>query len=306
MHARMFLSNGNSMRYQKTLQQRTISDPVHLAGRSADGERAVSVSILPAVYNTGYVFARHDVYAHMRTLPAHWDSVLTTERGALLANKHGITLAGVEYMMAALRGCDIDNARIIVDGPDIPNPNSSALHFVEALRNTGSVVQSEPRYIYWVHNPIQLRQQDKYAVLSPDEESRITVHLDNYAHGIGTQVFSFRPGHEEFTREIAPARRLAKPQYKYAGESLAQSPADADNEFIRHLTLEIYGFLALMRHDFIGHLYIKNPSLTFLHEFVQHFFGSRKHWSYVSIKDYQTIAHSEIRYTQAKNSGRDS
>ncbi len=56
-----------------------------------------------------------DVAAGQRVVTAHWRNVVESELCTVIANEHGVTVRTVEHLLAALRGCDIDNAVIELD-----------------------------------------------------------------------------------------------------------------------------------------------------------------------------------------------
>lgn len=306
---------------QESIVQRTIKDTARFVGMTIHRQRKAVVSVYPAEVGSGYYFVRKDINSHINVIPAHWYNIVPTGPGTTLSNEHGITVSHAEYILAALRGCGIDNARIEIDGPQLPFMDGSAKPFVDMFLRIGKILQSEPRHIYWVHGAVEFRHQDHYAVVSPDKESRFTIHLANYGPGIDTQVFSFKPTNEEFAQGIAPARLFATPhqldEFTHLNGSkdallrhillltpdadTQNQPLRFENEFIRHIVLKTFGILSLMRHAFIGHLYIKNPTVAFLHEFVHQFFSSRGNWSYLSYQEYRTIIQSEERYDRDIN-----
>ena len=98
-----------------------------------------------------------------------------------IGNEYGVTLQTVEHLLAALRGCGIDNALVEVDGPELPIMDGSSAPFVETILNAGIKEQGEDRNIIWIQRPIEYRNGEKYAVLMPDSDSKFTaeIHFDN-------------------------------------------------------------------------------------------------------------------------------
>lgn len=309
------------MEDQQSIQQRTIKDTAHFVGMTLNAQRKTVVNIHPTESDTGLFFVRKDINPGMNTIPARWYNVIPPNPTTTLTNQHGITISHVEFILAALRGCGIDNARIEVDGPEVPIMDGSAKPFVDVIEHIGSVAQDEPKHVYWVQNAIEYRHLDQYAVLSPDKDSRFTVHLCDYDSNIDTQVFSFKSRTDEFQQGIAPARLFTTPREldEFASangihdalpnnililpgaDQITQRPLRFENEYMRHVALEAYGFLSLMSHEFIGHLYLKNPTIRFLQKFLRHFFNSRTNWAYLDYNAYRTIVLSEKKYSQNKH-----
>src|SRR5947209_2338880 len=76
----------------------------------------------------GIVFVRSGV-----EIPALAEFVVDTTLNTSLG-RAGAKVGTVEHLMAALAGCGIDNARVEVEGPEIPIMDGSSEPFVALVR----------------------------------------------------------------------------------------------------------------------------------------------------------------------------
>ena len=75
------------------------------------------MSALPEI---GIVFRRVDVEAKKQEIQARYDNVVDTRFCTKIANEHGVSVSTIEHLMAALAGCEIDNAIIEPNAEEVP------------------------------------------------------------------------------------------------------------------------------------------------------------------------------------------
>jgi len=111
--------------------QTTLKTSVTFDGIGLHSASPVRLVVRPAVAGTGIVFVRTDVPQDEAALPALWDKVEVTPLNTRLRNDAGVTLSTIEHLMAAFAGCGVHNARVEVDGPEVPilDGSSAALKF---------------------------------------------------------------------------------------------------------------------------------------------------------------------------------
>src|SRR5687768_16668258 len=98
--------------------QRTIARPAEAEGTGFITGKRIRLRFLPAPANTGVQFARTDLGPEA-VVPAHIDQVTGTARRTTIG-KSPISVTLVEHVMAALRGMQIDNCVVELDGPEPP------------------------------------------------------------------------------------------------------------------------------------------------------------------------------------------
>jgi UDP-3-O-[3-hydroxymyristoyl] N-acetylglucosamine deacetylase len=108
----------------------TVNNAVKFRGIGLHNGQPVVLTVAPAAVHTGIVFHRTDVDPAARPIPARYDLVSDTHLCTGLANGDGLSVGTVEHLMAALAGCGITDARITLDGPEVPIMDGSAVVFV--------------------------------------------------------------------------------------------------------------------------------------------------------------------------------
>jgi UDP-3-O-[3-hydroxymyristoyl] N-acetylglucosamine deacetylase len=133
--------------------------------------------------------------------------VIATDFATVLGDRDGPLVSTAEHVLAALRGMNIDNATIEVDGPEIPIMDGSAAPFVAAIDRAGTVQQSAPRRYIEVLKSIQVEQGNSFGELRPYAAGfRAEVEID-FAHPmIGRQAFNLDLDPDSFRRDVARAR----------------------------------------------------------------------------------------------------
>lgn len=188
-------------------KQRTIAGPIELKGIGLHSGETVNIKILPAPDNHGYVFKRVDLDGQP-IIKADVDNVITTNRGTTI-EENGARVYTTEHVLAAIYGCQVDNALIELDGPEVPIMDGSAMPFVDALENVGYVDQDTERNYFTLKENLYYEDEKGYvemlAVPTPGQEFRITVMVDYNSPVLGTQHASMY-NIEEFKKEIAPCR----------------------------------------------------------------------------------------------------
>ncbi|NER46905.1 MAG: UDP-3-O-acyl-N-acetylglucosamine deacetylase [Symploca sp. SIO1A3] len=108
-----------------------------------------TVRVLPAIPGEGRYFVRVDL-PEAPIIRAQVDAVhqtkLSTELGALTksdSSTGGVVVRTVEHLLAALACSGVDDARIEIDGPEVPLLDGSALLWVEAIQGVGVVGEGE-------------------------------------------------------------------------------------------------------------------------------------------------------------------
>lgn len=307
---------------KESLTQCTVKDSISCMGVGLHTGKKVKLTLKPAEAGTGINFIRTDVHPGTGFIAARWYNVTDTDLATTLMNEHGVTLSTIEHLVAALRGCGVDNALIEVNGPEVPIMDGSALPFIRMIQTTGVVEQDSPRHVIWIHRPIEYRNGDKYAILSPENKTRFTVHIEFDNPLIGTQVSSFDYTNDDFNNFIAPARTFGFLDQIPAlerlglikGGSLSNAVLlDGENvmnkdglrfrdEFVRHKILDCIGDFGLLGVRVLGHFYAKKPGHELNKQFIRTLFSRRDAWSYITLEDYYKLIgeHQDIGTRRAE------
>ena len=242
--------------------QNTIADKVSIRGIGVHTGEKVGMVLFPAEENTGIVFHSKE---SSEEIVAKWNNVVSTTYSTVLSNSRGCKVGTVEHLMSALRGLNIDNVVVEVDGPELPILDGSAGPIIEAIDQVGIQSQNFSRHYINVLKKVKFECDGKYCELHPFSGSRYELSIDFPTPVIGHQKLSFDLTADNYRKELAHARTFGfLPEAKklrkkglQVGASLENSVAISDgkvmnpegirwvDEFVRHKTLDAIGDLAL-------------------------------------------------------------
>ncbi len=227
------------------------------------GELA-TVDVEPAHADSGIVFllrSPHDPSGTV-SVPAVAENVVDTSRATVIG-RDGASVSTTEHLLSALFACGVSNARIAVDGPEIPICDGSAQNFVSAIERAGVAVQDRPRAVLALTEPYVLRAGDRLVAALPAPAFRVRFVAD-FAPPVGTQYFDAEVDAELYGREIAGARTFGylheleglRRRGLARGASLENAlvftpegpmqPLRWPNEIVRHKVLDLIGDFALL------------------------------------------------------------
>ena len=213
-------------------KQRTLKGIVKVNGIGLHTGEKVNLEIHPAPGNHGYKFQRIDIDGQP-TIKADVDLVVSTERGTTL-EQNNARIHTTEHVLAALYGCQVDNALIKVDGPEIPIMDGSSLKFVEAIEKIGYEEQSAERVYFELTENIPWEDEEKGIefLAIPDINYRLTVMVDYNSPALGTQHASmYHIG--EFNSEISMCRTFVfLRELEYLAKNNLIKGGDLDNAIV--------------------------------------------------------------------------
>lgn len=245
------------------MHQHTIAAEITQTGVGLHSGVSTHVRILPAEVDSGRYFVRVDL-PDSPIIPAQVTAVNQTVLSTQLG-KGDAGVRTVEHLLAALTGMGVDNARIEIDGPEIPLLDGSAQVWTDSINQVGLVAQPNGNKVAWaVKEPIWVYQDDAFACALPAPETRFSYGIDFELSAIGNQWHSWSPT-ASFAEEIAPARTFGLlHQIEYLqktglikGGSLDNAlvcgtdgwlnpPLRFANEPVRHKILDLVGDLSLL------------------------------------------------------------
>ncbi len=259
--------------------QRTLRAPICCAGVALHSGLMTRMTLLPAEPGTGIVFVRSDYGG--ASVAARHDRVVDSRLCTVIAD--GAARVGtIEHLMAAFAGAGIDNARVEVDGPELPILDGCAEAFLFLIDCAGTVTQAAPRQVIEVLRPVRAEQDRSWAELLPCGGAGVpgfdlALTIEFAAGAIGRQSCALRLTAQSFRHELASARTFTQAdevaQLRAAGLALGGSLENAvvvdgdsvlnpgglrmQSEFVRHKLLDAVGDLALagapLQGRFIGH-----------------------------------------------------
>jgi UDP-3-O-[3-hydroxymyristoyl] N-acetylglucosamine deacetylase len=254
--------------------RRTIARNVEIAGIGLHTGANVKVRLEPAPAESGIVFVRTD--AGDLEIPATLEHAGPSFYATVL-QRGGVSVSTIEHLMAALYALGIDDARIRIDGPEVPVLDGSSRPFVDAISSAGIVETSVPRLYITVVRPITVSMEEKEKSISvhPCREYRVTYAIEFPHPELGYQELTaslWRP--DEFAVKLAPARTFTFERevdaLRRAGLARGGSLENAvvfgehgllnpegfrfPDEPVRHKMLDLTGDLALLGRPLRGHV----------------------------------------------------
>ncbi|MEL6440106.1 MAG: UDP-3-O-acyl-N-acetylglucosamine deacetylase [Cyanobacteria bacterium J06621_8] len=242
----------------------TLKQGFELSGVGLHLGKESTVKVMPANPGSGRYFVRLDL-PHKPQIPAQIGAIgQTTLSTELQAEKARVRT--VEHLLAALICCGIDDARIEIDGVEIPLLDGSALDWCQAIAEAETVAYDQPSEPSITPNEaVWIREQDSFVAAVPAASTRFTCGIDFPYQAIGNQWYSWQPDSESFVEEIAPARTFGFAdqieQLRQAGliqggnlsnalvcshQGWLNPPLRFTNEPARHKLLDLVGDLSLL------------------------------------------------------------
>lgn len=187
-------------------RQHTLNGPIGFVGPGLHSGQTVSMVIHPAPADSGRVFVRQDVPEDRAEIQARWNTVTDTRLSTSVSNRFGVKVATIEHLMAALHASGVDNARIVLNGPEVPILDGSSEPFIRLIRQTGLCPQNAERRVIVVQRPVRVEDQGKWAMLIPDIQPSMDMTIEFDSEVIGRQRLSVPLDRESFETGLADAR----------------------------------------------------------------------------------------------------
>ena len=251
----------------KGAKQTTLRGPVAISGIGVHSGQPVTLTLNPGDDDTGIIFQRVTADGSLeREIRADVRAVTATEFATVLGDAKGPLCSTAEHILAALRGLNVDNVVVEIDGPEVPIMDGSAAAFVDALDQAGLTERALPRRFIEVIKPVRVTTDTSLGELRPyDHGFRGEAEIEFNHPLIGKQALALDIEPKSFRTEIARARTFGfmKDVAKLwsAGYALGASFDNTlvvsddrvlnpeglrfSDEFVRHKVLDAVGDLAL-------------------------------------------------------------
>ena len=251
----------------KGSKQTTLRDQVAVTGVGVHSGKPATLTLSPGDDDTGIVFQRVSADGSIeREIRADVRAVTATEFATVLGDAKGPICSTAEHLLAALRGLNVDNVVVEIDGPEVPIMDGSAAAFVDALDQAGLTTRALPRRFIEVIKPVRVAKGEAFGELRPYEHGfRVEAEIAFDHPLIGRQALALDIEPDTFRNEIARARTFGfmKDVAKLwsAGYALGASFENTlvvsedrvlnpeglrfADEFVRHKVLDAVGDLAL-------------------------------------------------------------
>lgn len=283
--------------------QKTLKNKITFTGIGLHSGKETSVTLRPAEAGTGIVFHRIDLSptVSIEAVAAH----VVNTRLSTTIGKNGAVVSTIEHLMAALRGCDIDNLHIDINGAEVPIMDGSAAEFVESINKAGTATLSKPRKFLVVKKPVSITDGDKRISIIPFRSFKITFDMSFNHPAVANQSNHCVLEDNTFADDYAPARtfgflaevEMLKANGLALGGSLENAVVIGDNgvineeglrfedEFVRHKVLDSIGDLSLAGFFMFGHVKAYKSGHDLNHKLVVELLKKTDCWKIVEFTD---------------------
>lgn len=252
--------------HKLSARQCTLAGVLEFGGFGVHSGEPVTLTIEPAVPDSGYLISRRmDDGTVVGPVDVHYSRITRTTLCTTLDLGESVSVATIEHVVSALSGLGVDNAHIVVAGPECPILDGSAMPFAQCIMRTGLKIQPAERRYIKVNRAVTVSNDDAFAALEPYNGRMLDLEIDFDSNVIGRQRMLFNWTPRLYVERVAAARtfgfahhRQALQQAGYAlGSSLENSILVEENgilnpgglrfedEFVRHKLLDAIGDLAL-------------------------------------------------------------
>jgi UDP-3-O-[3-hydroxymyristoyl] N-acetylglucosamine deacetylase len=278
--------------------QQTLAEKITCTGLGLHTGVPVELALHPARVNSGIRFARRHA-GRLAQVAARPESVSCTSHATTLGVGDA-SVSTVEHLLAALYSLGVSNARIELDGPEVPVMDGSAASFVHLIRSAGIYEQHEPQGVLEIDRRIEVLDGDRSISIEPARQLQISYMLDFEHPAIGVQklvIDRLQPALFEvevarartfgFLSEVESLRRAGLAR----GGSLSNTVVlDSErvinpgglrwpDEFVRHKVLDLIGDLSLLGIPIHGHVRVQRGGHQMHHRLLNQILRERDAWS---------------------------
>jgi UDP-3-O-[3-hydroxymyristoyl] N-acetylglucosamine deacetylase len=283
------------------LCQRTLRQCIRATGVGLHSGRRVTMTLRPAGADRGIVFRRVDV-APPVDIAARAANVGETTLCTTLMNGEA-RVATAEHLLSAFAGLGVDNAYVDLTGPEVPIMDGSAAPFVFLLQSAGITELCAPKRFVRVLKPLEVREGDKWARLSPHDGFHIDFEIQ-FDH----PLFKRRRQHAAmdfstlaFLEQICRARtfgflrdlQMLRARNLALGATLQSAVVLDDigvineeglryeDEFVKHKILDAIGDLYLLGHCMVGEFCAYKSGHSLNNRLLRMLLADREAWEQV-------------------------
>jgi len=294
-------------------RQRTVRDNVGCTGIGLHSGKKINLTIKPAPPDSGINFIRKDLLGHQSIL-AHFDNVIDTNMSTTIGCD-GSKISTVEHLMAAFFGLGVDNARVEVDGPEIPIMDGSAAPFVFLIRSVGIREQKKPKEFIVIKKALKIEDGNRSIKIYPSKELKISFMIDFQHPMLRNQKYELCFSGKDFINEISRARtfgflsdsQIIKEAGLAKGVSLDNTIVIDDfrvlnedglrykDEFVRHKILDFIGDLAIIGSPVIGRFQVQKSGHFLNRAMLEKLAANKKCWERLIPKEHEEVARDNFK-----------
>lgn len=252
------------------VERKTINTNVSITGIGLHSGIYTKVELHPVPAGRGITFVRADLDG--LRIPALQASTTALDY-ATTVGKDDVSVGTVEHLLSAIMACGITDVDILIDGPEVPIVDGSALPFMHLIDAAGVRGLAAEVAVLRIKEPVELVDGDRSIRITPANRLILKYKIDFDHPTIGKESFHFDFEHDSFLRKIAPARTFGfmrdVEKLRVAGlarggsvencivlddRGVVNGPLRFKDEFVRHKILDLLGDLALIGRPIAGEI----------------------------------------------------
>lgn len=288
------------------IKQRTLKRVTQIAGIGLHTGIQVTLTLYPALADTGTIYRRLDVYPPI-DLKVDVDSVGNTVLCTCLTHQRGDKIYTVEHLSAAQAGLGIDNVIIEMDAPEVPILDGSADPFVQLFLDAGIQELKTEKKFFRLKKIVRVEDGEKWAELRPFNGFTLdfTIDFDHPVIVNSTQHYFLNFTSASFINKISRARtfgfmrdikELQSRGFALGGDMRSAIIIDDDcvlnvdglrfsDEFVRHKILDAIGDLFMCGFNLIGAFVAFKSGHTLNNKLLRNVLSCPEAWEIVSFSD---------------------
>jgi UDP-3-O-[3-hydroxymyristoyl] N-acetylglucosamine deacetylase len=217
--------------------------------------------------------------------------------------------------MAAFFGMGIDNARVEVEGPEVPIMDGSAAPFIFLLKSVGIRLQNKPKKFIVIKKNVRIDDGDRSIHIRPSKELKVSFTIDFEHPMLKNQKYELRFSGKDFLQEISRARtfgflkdiQILRENGLAKGGSLDNAIVIDDfrilnedglrynDEFVRHKILDFIGDLAVLGSPVIGHFVVKKSGHTLNQMMLKELIKSKRCWKLLTFDKPEDCNENQVK-----------
>jgi UDP-3-O-[3-hydroxymyristoyl] N-acetylglucosamine deacetylase len=273
----------------------------------------VKLTIKPAPPDSGIRFVRKDI-SNRSTIKVHFNNVVDTMMSTTIGH-NGYKVSTIEHLMAAFFGMGIDNARVEVEGPEIPIMDGSAAPFIFLLKSVGIREQNKLKKFIVIKKTLKIKDGDRSIHIHPSKELKITYTIDFEHPMLKNQQYELCFSGKDFLQEISRARtfgflkdvQVLKENGLAKGGSLDNAIVIDDfrvlnedglrysDEFVRHKILDFIGDIAVIGSPVIGHFVVHKSGHTLNQLMLRELVKAKRSWKLFTFDNPEECRENQVK-----------
>lgn len=185
----------------------TLAREAELSGIGLHGGLPCRAVFRPAPSGQGIRFSRSDI-AGSQPIPASLECVNSTVRGTNLS-RGGAEVYTVEHILSACAGLGISDLDVLLDAPEPPIIDGSALAFARLFREAGIKFYATPLKRFTITAPVSYSDGPVSYSAEPSAGPEFFCIYESKHPLVRHQELSFGFGPGDYEARIAPARTFA-------------------------------------------------------------------------------------------------